>query len=189
MQDLTRNPNRPAGRIGHLDRQREAEYSNGRMNIRRRSITVPLLATVYIVRYSDNARGGKSRMTDLPGPDVEIRLMLDGAVAFGPIQAKLLDEILLTGSISAAQRRLGFGYVYTWKLVAAMNNRFTPPLVAISRRGKRGGGASLTNQGHQILVAFRRMERTLLAVGYSELHLINDAARSPDSSHSAKVRA
>ena len=128
-------------------------------------------------------------MADLPGPDVEIRLMLDGAVAFGPTQAKLLEEILLTGSISAAQRRLGFGYVYTWKLVAALNNRFTPPLVAISRGGKKGGGASLTKQGHQILVAYRRMERALLAVGYAELHLISDAARSPDCSHAAKARA
>ena len=86
-------------------------------------------------------------MADLPGPDVEIRVIPDGAVAFGPAQAKTREEIRLTGLISAAQRRLGFGYVYTWKLVAAMNDRFTPPLVSISRGGKRGGGASLTKQG------------------------------------------
>jgi molybdate transport repressor ModE-like protein len=62
-------------------------------------------------------------------------------------------------------------------------------LVAISRGGKRGGRASLTKQGHQILIAYRRMERALPAAGYTELHLINDAARSPDSSETNRARA
>jgi hypothetical protein len=75
-------------------------------------MTVSLLATVYVVRYSDNTRGGKSRMTDRPNTDVELRVRFDGAIAFGPTRAVLLEAILLTGSISAAQRQLGFGYVY-----------------------------------------------------------------------------
>jgi molybdate transport system regulatory protein len=120
-------------------------------------------------------------MADQPGTDIELRVMVDGAVAFGPIQAALLEEILLSGSISGAQRRMGFGYVYTWKLVAAMNKRFDPPLVEISRGGKKGGGAGLTKQGHQVLISFRRMERALLAVGSAEMHVINDAARSPEA--------
>ena len=119
---------------------------------------------------------------DRPSLDVELRVKLGGTVAFGPTQADLLEAILLTGSISAAQRRLGFGYVYAWKLVAAMNNLFSPPLVDISRGGRRGGGASVSKQGHQVLIAYRRMERTLLAVGCAELHLINDAARVADGS-------
>src|SRR3984957_18631532 len=79
------------------------EQSSGNINIRRRSMTVSLLATVYVVRYSDSKPRGKSRMADRPGPDIELRVMLDGAVAFGPTHAKVLEEILLTGSISAAQ--------------------------------------------------------------------------------------
>jgi molybdate transport system regulatory protein len=90
----------------------------------------------------------------------------------------LLEAILLTGSISGAQRHLGFGYVHTWKLVAAMNNWFSPPLVDTSRAGRKGGGASVSKQGHQVLTAHRRMERALLAVGYAELHVINDAAHA-----------
>ena len=121
-------------------------------------------------------------MTERPITDVELRVGFDGAIIFGPIQAALLEAILLTGSISAAQRQLGFGYVYTWKLVAAMNNQFCPPLVDISRGGRKGGGASVSKQGHQVLIAFRRMERALLAAARAELSVINDAARfaAPD---------
>jgi molybdate transport system regulatory protein len=117
-------------------------------------------------------------MADRPGLDVELRVTPGGTVAFGPRQAALLEAILLTGSISGAQRHLGFGYVHTWKLVAAMNNRFSPPLVDISRGGRKGGGASLSKQGHQVLIAYRRMERALLAVGHAELHVINDATHA-----------
>jgi molybdate transport system regulatory protein len=141
-------------------------------------MTVSLLATIYIVRYSDNTREGKSRMTERPITDVEPRVRFDGAIVFGPIQAALLEAILLTGSISAAQRQLGFGYVYAWKLVAAMNNQFSPPLVEISRGGKKGCGANENRQGHQVLIAFHRMERALLAMACADLSLINDAARA-----------
>ena len=124
-------------------------------------------------------------MAGRPGSDVELRVMRDGVVAFGPTQAMLLEEILLSGSISAAQRRLGFGYVHTWKLVAAMNDRFSPPLVEISRGGRKGGGARLSTRGHEVLIAYRRMERILLSAGRAELYVINNAARSPDSSGAA----
>jgi molybdate transport system regulatory protein len=117
-------------------------------------------------------------MADQPGLNVELRVTLGGTVAFGPAQADLLEAILLTGSISAARRHLGFGYVHAWKLVAAMNDRFSPPLVEISRGGRKGGGASVSKPGHQILLAYRRMERALLVEGYAELHVINDAARA-----------
>ena len=117
-------------------------------------------------------------MADRPSTDVELRVKFDGAIIFGPTQAALLEAILLTGSISAARRQLGFGYVYTWRMVAAMNNQFSPPLVDISRGGRKGGGASVSKQGHQVLIAFRRMERALLATGCAELSLINDAARA-----------
>jgi molybdate transport repressor ModE-like protein len=117
-------------------------------------------------------------MADRPGLDVELRVTLDGAVAFGPAQAALLEAILLTGSINAARRHLGFGYVHAWKLVAAMNHRFSPPLVDIARGGSKGGGARVSKQGHEVLMAYCRMERALLAEGYAELHLIDDAARA-----------
>jgi molybdate transport system regulatory protein len=74
-------------------------------------------------------------MTKPLGPDVELRVMLERTVVIGPVKVSLLEEILLAGSISAAQRRPGVGEVYAWKLVAAMNDRFSLPLVEVARGG------------------------------------------------------
>jgi len=70
-------------------------------------------------------------MPDWPSTDVGPRVKFDGAIAFGPTQAALLEAILLTGSISAAQRQLGF-------LVAALNNRFSPHAGRDLSRWKKG---------------------------------------------------
>jgi hypothetical protein len=61
-------------------------------------------------------------------PDLELRVTIDGQVIIGPIQAMLLEAIRSTGSISAAHRKLGISYAHVWKMVAAMNATFAPPL-------------------------------------------------------------
>lgn len=84
-------------------------------------------------------------------PDLELRVMVDGQVVIGPIQAALLEAILAAGSIAAAQRRIGASFAHVWKLVAAMNEAFASPLVEPIRGGARGGDAMLTEQGHKVL--------------------------------------
>ena len=111
------------------------------------------------------------------GLDVELRVMINGVVAIGPIQATLLGEIHNMGSIAAAQRRLGSPYAYIWKLVAAMNDKFSPPLVVVSRGSAEGGGARLTPLGHQVLDAFRKLEHLVRVEGRSELKVIGRSAR------------
>src|SRR5215475_622701 len=91
-------------------------------------------------------------------PDLELRVMVDGQVVMGPVQALLLEAIHTTGSIAAAQRQIGASYPHVWKLVAAMNEAFSPPLVDPIRGGTRGGGALLTEQGRKVLDSFRRLE-------------------------------
>jgi molybdate transport system regulatory protein len=93
------------------------------------------------------------------GLDLQLRIVMNGAIVIGPVQAALLEAICNTGSIAAAQRRLGSSYAHVWKLVAAMNATFFPPLVDPIRGGSRGGGAILTRQGHTVLAAFRHLER------------------------------
>ena len=87
-----------------------------------------------------------TRRNGRPRTDLELRVTMDGQVIIGPLQAMLLEEIRITGSIAAAQRRLGASYAYVWRLVAAMNAIFSPPLVDPIRGGARGGGAILTAQ-------------------------------------------
>jgi molybdate transport system regulatory protein len=109
-------------------------------------------------------------------PDLELRVTIDGQVMIGPIQAKLLEAIRSTGSISAAHRKLGISYAHVWKLVAAMNEIFDPPLVDPIRGGTRGGGAILTKQGIKILDSFRHLEGLSKAQGVAELLVIGRAA-------------
>lgn len=107
--------------------------------------------------------------------------MVDGQVAIGPGaigpgQAMLLEAIRTTGSIAAAQRQIGASYAHLWKLVAAMNEVFAPPLVEPIRGGARGGGAILTLQGHKVLDSFRRLESLSKTEGHAELRVIGRAA-------------
>jgi len=111
-----------------------------------------------------------------PRSDLELRVRVDGQVVIGPVQATLLEAIRTTGSISAAQRQIGSTYAHLWKLVAAMNEAFAPPLVEPTRGGARGGGAMLTEQGHKVLDSFRRLEDLSKAQGHAELLVISRAA-------------
>lgn len=88
----------------------------------------------------------------------------------------LLEAIVTTGSIAAAQRRLGSSYAQVWKLVAAMNETFSPPLVSRLRGGAGGGGAILTGHGRKVLGSYRRLERLSRARGHAELRAIGRAA-------------
>jgi molybdate transport system regulatory protein len=109
-------------------------------------------------------------------PDLELRVTIDGQVIIGPIQAMLLEAIRSTGSISAAHRELGISYAHVWKLVAAMNQAFSPPLVDPIRGGARGGGALLTQQGHKVLSSYRRMEELSRDLVRNEMLVIGRAA-------------
>jgi molybdate transport system regulatory protein len=109
-------------------------------------------------------------------PDLELCVTIDGQVIIGPIQAMVLEAIRSTGSISAAHRELGKSYAHIWKLVAAMNEMFDPPLVGPVRGGAQGGGAVLTEQGCKVLEAFRRLERLSRTHGRAELLVIGQGA-------------
>jgi len=109
-------------------------------------------------------------------PDLELRVMVDGQMVIGPIQAALLEAIRSTGSISAAHRQIGASYAHVWKLVAAMNEAFSPPLVEPIRGGARGGGAILTQQGQKVLDSYRRLEDLSKAQGNADLLVIGRAA-------------
>jgi molybdate transport system regulatory protein len=108
-------------------------------------------------------------------PDLELRVMVDGQAVIGPVQAMLLEAIHQTGSISAAHRLTGASYAHVWKLVAAMNKAFSPPLVEPIHGGARGGGAMLTEQGRKVLNSFRRLEKLSKSEGHAELLVISRA--------------
>lgn len=91
--------------------------------------------------------------------DISLRINLGTRPIFGHGKAKLLDAILIHGSISAAARKIGMSYRRAWLLTNAMNQDFKSPLVESSLGGKGGGGAKLTEEGIKVLNLFRKMEK------------------------------
>ena len=65
----------------------------------------------------------------------QLRLMLNEEIAFGPGKADLLDAIRITGSISAAGKKIGMSYRRAWLLVDAMNRCFQQPVVDTAKGG------------------------------------------------------
>ncbi len=108
-------------------------------------------------------------------PELQLCVMVDGQPVIGPVQAMLLEAINKTGSISAAHRLTGASYAHVWKLVAATNAAFSPPLVEPIRGGARGGGAMLIEQGRKVLNSFRRLEDLSKTEGHAELLVIGRA--------------
>jgi molybdate transport system regulatory protein len=84
--------------------------------------------------------------------------MFRKAIAMGPGKADLLRAIEQTGSISAAARKLGMSYRRAWLLVDTMNQCFQAPLVETLTGGQHGGGARVTDLGHDVLRRYLAME-------------------------------
>lgn len=106
-------------------------------------------------------------------PRLSLRLHFQQGLTFGRGKADLLQGIAEEGSISAAGRRLKMSYRRAWTLVEEMNAHFRSPLVDSSRGGAKGGGASLTELGQQVLADYRRLEEILR--GAPELEKLRDA--------------
>ena len=89
---------------------------------------------------------------------VRIGIPLGDSYAMGPGKADLLDAIHATGSISAAGRKLGMSYRRAWLLVDEMNRCFLTPVVEARLGGTGGGGARVTELGHEALRRYRELQ-------------------------------
>lgn len=88
---------------------------------------------------------------------LKVQVLAGDAIAMGPGKADLLEAIARTGSIAAAGRSLGLSYRRTRDMVDILNTRWRAPLVATVKGGRRGGGTSLTAEGHQVLQRYRSL--------------------------------
>ncbi|SFH17214.1 molybdate transport system regulatory protein [Palleronia marisminoris] len=87
-------------------------------------------------------------------PIYRLRIVFPGHGMVGPGKAELLQRIRETGSIAAAGRAMGMSYKRAWQLVETMNAMFAEPVVTSVRGGARGGGATLTATGAEVLAAY-----------------------------------
>jgi molybdate transport system regulatory protein len=85
--------------------------------------------------------------------------MRGAEIALGPGRVELLESIEEMGSLRLAAKQMGVSYMRAWKLVKLTNRCFREPLVEVSRGGRTGGGARLTDAGRRLRTLYRSMER------------------------------
>jgi molybdate transport system regulatory protein len=89
-----------------------------------------------------------------------IRIDFDDGSGLGPGKVRLLELVDSTGSIRKAAAELGMSYRKAWLLLQALKGTFGTPLVQTASGGRSGGGTTLTPAGRDVVVRYRRLERT-----------------------------
>lgn len=107
----------------------------------------------------------------------QLRISFRKSIAMGPGKADLLDAIAESGSISAAARKLGMSYRRAWVLVDTMNASFQSPLVETLTGGAQGGGAQVTELGHDVVRRYRLMEKKACASVAKEMGEFSELMR------------
>lgn len=109
---------------------------------------------------------------DSDAPRLRIRILFGDDLMLGPGKADLLEAIREFGSIAAAGRSMTMSYKRAWSLVEEMNRAFRAPLVDSARGGAKGGGASLTKTGEEVLANYRKLEKITADAGAAQLDAI-----------------
>lgn len=104
-------------------------------------------------------------------PKVQFRLRIyrDESIAIGPGKIALLEAVAQTGSISAAARGIGMSYRRAWLLIDETNQALSSPAVGTATGGTKGGGATLTPIGEELVKRYRAMESTALTAAAKDI--------------------
>lgn len=86
-----------------------------------------------------------------------IRIESEDDRFLGPGRIELLERIIETGSISQAAKQMGMSYKKAWDLINSMNQQTQKPIVITQTGGEKGGGTIVTDEGRQLIVAFRNL--------------------------------
>lgn len=100
---------------------------------------------------------------------LRVRIVFPQERKIGPGKVDLLEAIARTGSISSAARELGMSYRRAWLLMDEMGRLFKRPILTTAAGGAQGGGAQLTDFGHAVVAAYRRIEDRAAEAARAEL--------------------
>src|SRR5215471_10547002 len=89
---------------------------------------------------------------------IRFRVDLGDEEAFGPGKIALLEHIGRGGSVSQAARELGMSYRRAWQLLDSLNHCFRERVAVTAKGGRRGGGATLTAFGRQLIRTYRQFD-------------------------------
>jgi molybdate transport system regulatory protein len=91
-------------------------------------------------------------------PAIRFRVDLGREEAIGPGKIALLEHIGRDGSLSQAARELGMSYRRAWQLLDSLNHCFRERVAVTSKGGRRGGGATLTAFGRELIRTYREFD-------------------------------
>ena len=111
---------------------------------------------------------------------LKVSIVFDSGARIGPGKARLLECIRDTGSISAAARDMRMSYKRAWLLLDSMNRAFSQPVIIAAPGGAKGGGATLTEFGAEVLERYRRIHDRAAATAIDDLAALGRRAR-PDA--------
>ena len=86
-----------------------------------------------------------------------LRIVSEEGRFFGPGRLQLLENIIETGSISQAAKQMGMSYKKAWDMVNSINQHTIKPIVATQTGGEKGGGTIVTEEGKQLIAAFKKL--------------------------------
>ncbi len=109
--------------------------------------------------------------------------------SIGPGKIRLLELVGESGSISAAGRAMNMSYRRAWMLIDGVNRSFRAPVVETQLGGTHGGGAMLTELGHDLIAHYRSIERAAAKVSASELAALDAAQARPRATPSGRRMA
>ena len=89
--------------------------------------------------------------------DCLVSIKKDGKVFLDPVKIKLLNEIMKSGSLSGAAKKLKISYQHAWTMIDEMNHAAPSPLVIKQRGGTNGGGALISQYGENILKDYKQI--------------------------------
>jgi molybdate transport system regulatory protein len=119
---------------------------------------------------------------------LSIRINFDGAEAFGPGKARLLELIDEQGSIRGAAAAMSMSYRHAWLLVQAVEDTFGAPVITTSTGGAKGGGAKLTELGKTVITRYRAIEAQAGRAAAVDLSELTKAAAGAPSDDRVKKR-
>lgn len=90
--------------------------------------------------------------------DCHISIKKNGICFLGAMKTELLHEIIQSGSLSGAAKKLKISYQHAWTMIEEMNRIAPEPLVILKRGGANGGGAEISTYGERILKEYRQIE-------------------------------
>jgi len=83
----------------------------------------------------------------------------EGESFFGPGPVELLKNIADTGSINKAAKKMKMSYKKAWKLIHALNEQTSRPVVIVQSGGDHGGGSVITDEAKDLITYHVRLRK------------------------------